>query len=237
MANITTFDPASLYIQTPLKYKIRELLLLHSAEDIYNTMRSIFHEDYLFYQLLFDPPSDPRTTPSPPPAPTPAPPPTPAPTSTPASEEEVQEEVKAILRPSTKIRIVKKPQEAAPQGQGPQGQGPQGQGPQGQGPQEPIQANPEATSEREKKTQIKKEQNEKVEKKFQELQVKGIDSYSLLTKDNLKKWVDTDKLTYTQIARDHVGLPADEIATIAKGFGIQSHIAKKRAVIIAGRKS
>ena len=81
-----------------------------------------------------------------------------------------------------------------------------------------------------------KEQNEKVEKKFQELQVKGIDSYSLLTKDNLKKWVDTDKLTYTQIARDHVGLPADEIATIAKGFGIQSHIAKKRAVIIAGRK-
>lgn len=228
MANITTFDPASLYIQTPLKYKIRELLLLHSAEEIYNTMRSIFHEDYLFYQLLFDPPSDPRTTPSPPPAPTPAPPPTPAPTSTPASEEEVHEEVKAILRPSTKIRIVKKPQEPAPQGQGPQEPAPQGQG--------PTQANPEATSEREKKTQIKKEQNEKVEKKFQELQSKGIDSYSLLTKDNLKKWVDTDKLTYTQIARDHVGLPADEIATIAKGFGIQSHIAKKRAVIIAGRK-
>jgi hypothetical protein len=222
MANMTTFDPASLYIQTPLKYKIRELLLLHSAEEIYNTMRSIFHEDYMFYQVLFDPPSDPRTSPSPPPAPTPAPPPTPAATSTPASEEEVQEEVKPVLRPSTKIRIVKKPQEPVLAEQ-----------------EQPLlaeQPQQEATSEREKKVQIKKEQNEKVEKKFQELQVKGIDSYSLLTKDNLKKWVDTDKLTYTQIARDHVGLPADEIATIAKGFGIQSHIAKKRAVIIAGRK-
>jgi hypothetical protein len=212
MANTTTFAPPGLFIQTPLRYRIRELLLLHSPEEIYTTMRSIFQEDYTFYQTIFDAPF-PDPEPFVPVAPAPA---APVPAAPAAPEEEFQQP--PALRANTKIRIVKKPvEDPLPE-------------------QQPLHPTTDTTSEREKKTQIKKEQNEKVEKKFQELQSKGVDSYSLLTKDNLKKWVDTDKLTYTQIARDHVGLPADEIATIAKGFGIQSHIAKKRAVIIAGRK-
>jgi len=72
--------------------------------------------------------------------------------------------------------------------------------------------------------------------KSKELVSKGVDPETLLTKENLKKWIDIDCLTYAQIARDHVGLSALQVSNIAKGFGFKSIIAKKRAMIIASRK-
>ena len=116
-------------------------------------------------------------------------------------------------RPDMKIRIVKK---AAP---------------------EPVVEAPvEVSGEKEKKALIKKELAEKIAEKNLELVSAGIDPSSLLTKANLKKWLDTDLLGYTDIARDHVGLPTDQVASIAKGYGFQSPYSLKRKAMMFGNK-
>jgi hypothetical protein len=89
-------------------------------------------------------------------------------------------------------------------------------------------------TEAERKAQIKREQAQKVSEKYEELVAKKVAPQSLLTEENLRRWISTEELTYTQIARDHVGLPAEQIAKVASGLGFQSPIAKRRAAIIAG---
>ena len=93
----------------------------------------------------------------------------------------------------------------------------------------------EVTTEKEKRALLKKEQADKVKEKNAELLGKGIEPVSLLTKESLKKWVEEEGLTYAQIARDHVGLPADQIASLAKGYGFQSPVVKRRAMLFANK--
>jgi hypothetical protein len=216
MANFTALPPPDLFLsERTLKYKLRELLLFHSPEEIYTSMRSLFQEDYTFYQNFF---AVPARVPAQTQAPAPAQVPVQAQAQVvvqalPLAQFQVaQEDTKVTrIKPDTKIRIVKEV--------------------------EPVKV-AESTltqSEREKKAQIKREQSEKVAEKNAALLQANIDPESLLTKANLKKWVETDGLNYTQIARDHVGLHADYIAGVAKSFNLQSPIAKKRAQIIAGK--
>ena len=222
MANFTALPPPDLFLsERTLKYKLRELLLFHSPEEIYTSMRSLFQEDYTFYQNFF---AVPARAPAQTQAQVPVQVPVQVPAQVPAQAQVVvqavplaqfqvaQEDTKVTrIKPDTKIRIVKEV--------------------------EPVKV-AESTltqSEREKKAQIKREQSEKVAEKNAALVQANIDPESLLTKANLKKWVETDGLTYTQIARDHVGLHADYIAGVAKSFNLQSPIAKKRAQIIAGK--
>ena len=155
-----------------------------------------------------------RTLFAPVPVPAPAPAQVPVPAPVPLAQFQVEEPITSVskLKSDTKIRIVKK---AVPEPE--------------------VVPVPEA-NDRERKAQIKKEQAEKVAEKNAEIVLKGVDPEKLLTKASLKKWIETDNLTYTQIARDHVGLSAEHIATVAKSFGFQSPIAKKRAMIIASRR-
>lgn len=220
MANFTALPPPDLFLsERTLKYKLRELLLFHSPEEIYTSMRSLFQEDYTFYQNFF---AVPVRVPAQTQAQThvhvqiPVQVPVQAPVvvqALPLAQFQVsQEDTKTTrIKPDTKINIVKEV--------------------------EPVKLTDStlSQSEREKKAQIKREQSEKVAEKNATLVQANIDPESLLTKANLKKWVETDGLNYTQIARDHVGLHADYIAGVAKSFNLQSPIAKKRAQIIAGK--
>lgn len=227
MANFTTLPPPDIFLsERTLRYKLRELLLFHTPEEIHSTMRSMFQEDYTFYQTLF-------AVPARAPAQAPVQPQVPVQSQVPAQSQVPvqpqlvvqavplaqfqvsQEEAPKVARikPDTKIRIVKQEEQ-------------------------PVVKATESSltsSDREKKAQIKREQAEKVAEKNAELLNAKIDPESLLTKLNLKKWVEADGLNYTQIARNHVGLHADYIASVAKSFGLQSQIAKKRAQIIAGK--
>ena len=223
MANFTALPPPDLFLsERTLKYKLRELLLFHSPEEIYTSMRSLFQEDYTFYQNFFAVPArvpvQTQAQAQVPQVPIQVPVQIPAQAqvvvqAVPLAQFQVtQEDTKVTrIKPDTKINIVKEV--------------------------EPVKVS-ESTltqSEREKKAQIKREQSEKVAEKNAALLQANIDPESLLTKANLKKWVETDGLNYTQIARDHVGLHADYIAGVAKSFNLQSPIAKKRAQIIAGK--
>jgi hypothetical protein len=72
--------------------------------------------------------------------------------------------------------------------------------------------------------------------KYDELLHKGIDPHTLLTVENLKKWVEEEKKSYSYIARRLVGLPEVQVAAEAKKHGIVSEVAKRRAAIVAARK-
>ena len=227
----TTAENATNYIipDTSLRFKLRVLMTQYSSQEIQTTLRQIFQDDYAYYQTLFAPAPVTEDTPAAvAPAPVAESPVTPAPVPVPAPAPALVEAEEPIsntgrIRSDTKIRVIKRPVAV-----------------------EEVVVATEAKDEeasvsvisgdKEKKAQMKREQTEKEMAKYKELVSKGVDPETLLTKENLKKWIDVDCLTYAQIARDHVGLSALQVSNIAKGFGFKSIIAKKRAMIIASRK-
>ena len=72
---------------------------------------------------------------------------------------------------------------------------------------------------------VKDNQKEAVAKKRKELEDKGITAKSLLTKENLQKWIG-EGCTYSKIAREYTGCTDAEIAAAAKEFGLQSNMSK-----------
>ena len=81
----------------------------------------------------------------------------------------------------------------------------------------------------EKEKFTKAKHREEVLKKHKELTEQGIRPESLLTKENLTKWLG-EGLSYMRISREHTGVPENEIAAIAKTFGLQSDVKKYIAI-------
>ena len=79
-------------------------------------------------------------------------------------------------------------------------------------------------------------QKEQELKKKQELSDSGILPNSLLTKENLERWIIQDSRTYAYIAREYVGLPEAMVSETAKAFGIQTEASKKRNEMIKKKK-
>jgi len=226
--NTTTAENATNYIipDTSLRFKLRVLMTQYSSQEIQTTLRQIFEDDYSYYQTLFAVPVPVVEAAAVAPAPAAPTPEAPEASTEAAAAPNVSEEPisnTSRIRSDTKIRVIKRPVAV-----------------------EEVVIATEAKDEeasvsvisgdKEKKAQMKREQTEKEMAKYKELVSKGVDPETLLTKENLKKWIDVDCLTYAQIARDHVGLSALQVSNIAKGFGFKSIIAKKRAMIIASRK-
>ena len=65
-------------------------------------------------------------------------------------------------------------------------------------------------------------QKEMEEKKKKELEGKGIQPKSLLTKENLKKWIEEEGRTFSYIAREYTGTRDYEVSSAAKLFGIEN---------------
>ena len=127
-----------------------------------------------------------------------------------------QEEPK--LRPDAKVRVVKKGLEApAP------------------APSPSVSAPTQHESGLTDPKDLKKWQKEQEDKKKRELDAQGINPASLLTKENLQRWIVEEKKTYAAVAREYVGLPDSMVASSAKSFGIQSDTTKKRAMIAASK--
>ncbi len=80
----------------------------------------------------------------------------------------------------------------------------------------------------------KAKHREEVAKKHKEVSEKGIKPESLLTKENLTQWLGSG-MSYMRIAREIVGVHENEIAAVAKTFGLQSDI-KKYIVMKKGAK-
>jgi hypothetical protein len=78
---------------------------------------------------------------------------------------------------------------------------------------------------------LKAEQRKKENAKRQELEAAGINPTSLLTKENLEKLLTSGK-TFSQIAREDVGLREEDVSAAAKKHGLTSQ--KQR---ITGREN
>lgn len=68
--------------------------------------------------------------------------------------------------------------------------------------------------------EMKEWQKQQEDKKREENKAKGIKPQDLLTKENLKKWIEDENRTYAYIAREYVGCKDIEVSAVAKKFGI-----------------
>jgi hypothetical protein len=73
--------------------------------------------------------------------------------------------------------------------------------------------------------EAKQQHRDAVQKKRDEIVAKGIQPESLLTKENLEKWLKAGK-SYQQIAREFTGVHETQVSAIAKAFGLQSSVSK-----------
>ena len=97
-----------------------------------------------------------------------------------------------------------------------------------------IQAKKEMTQDAAGEKFSKAKHREEVTKKHKELTEKGIRPESLLTKENLSQWLGQG-MSYMRIARELVGVHENEVASMAKNYGLQSDI-KKYIVMKKGAK-
>ena len=63
----------------------------------------------------------------------------------------------------------------------------------------------------------------------------GIQLSQILTKENLKQWIEVEGHTYAWVAREKAGCPDTQVAATAQMMGIKSTFSKKRAIMLNRR--
>ena len=93
---------------------------------------------------------------------------------------------------------------------------------------------PETTKFRDPK-EVREYQKAGEEAKRKENEAAGIQVFQILTKENLKKWIEDEGKTYAWVAREKAGCADTQVAATAQMMGITSKISKKRGMIISGK--
>lgn len=194
-----------------LREVFRELSSRHSLVEMHKELMSLLQEEYAMLKEFFEPKRK-KAQPAPEPQPA-AQEPQPAPQEPqPAPQEpepQVQDTPIKVLA-NTKIRIIKASDLA------------------------PAPA-PEPT--RMDSKNLKQWQKEQEAKKLTELTTQGILPESLLTKENIVKWIRDEHRTFAYVAREYVGMPEAKVAEFAKEHGVSSSISKKRAILSAKNRA
>jgi len=86
---------------------------------------------------------------------------------------------------------------------------------------EPVAAVEEVSKFRDPK-EMKEWQRSQEELKKKENESKGIKKETLLTKENLKKWIEEEGRTFSYISREYIGCKDSEVSAAAKLFGIDT---------------
>lgn len=81
----------------------------------------------------------------------------------------------------------------------------------------------------------KEYQKKTEEAKHKENEALGIQLYTILTKENLKKWVEEEGQSYAWVAREKAGCSDTQVAATAQMMGIRSKVTKKRGMILSGK--
>ena len=82
--------------------------------------------------------------------------------------------------------------------------------------------------------EVKEYQKKAEEAKRRENDSLGIQVHTVLTKENLKQWVEEEGRTYAWVAREKAGCADTQVAATAQMMGIKSKISKKRGMIMSG---
>jgi len=81
----------------------------------------------------------------------------------------------------------------------------------------------------------KEYQKKAEETKRKENDVLGIQVHAILTRENLKQWVEEEGQSYAWVAREKAGCPQEQVAATAQMMGIKSKVTKKRGMSLAGK--
>jgi len=82
--------------------------------------------------------------------------------------------------------------------------------------------------------EVKAFQKSAEEAKHNENVAAGIEVAQVLTKDNLKQWIEQEGHTYAWVAREKAGCPDTQVAAMAQMMGIKSGISKRRGIVMGG---
>jgi outer membrane biosynthesis protein TonB len=195
-----------------LREVLRELSAKHSYVDLHKELLGLMREEYSalneFFSAAEKKPRQRKPVPE-------------AQHPVPEAQHPVPEEtVPHKMLANTKIRIIKKASAAPAPAPAP----------------EPATAPAEPDSQekpRMNSKELKAWQREQEAKKLAELKANGITPESLLTAENIKRWIEGEHRTFAYVAREYVGMPEDKVADFAKGHGVKSSISKKRAILSA----
>ena len=219
---------------TTLQQDLRVLVAAHGFEMVHTTLHEMMRQDYEFLSKIFktDVPSI-AVAPVPAPAlahtPAPAPAPAPAPTTVHTSLEIVQ----AMNPPAKKmVKITVRKAAEEPLASPPPAPMPPTPVPVSQPEVNTLEA-PAEKSKFRSPAEVKRFQKEAESKKRAELDAKGITVATLMTRDNLKKWIEDEGHTFAWVAREMIGCADTLVSTMAKNYGIQSNISKKRGILMA----
>ena len=83
--------------------------------------------------------------------------------------------------------------------------------------------------------EMKEYQKKAEEDKRKENEAAAIQLHQILTKENLKQWVETEGRTYAWVAREKAGCPETQVAATAQMMGIKSKISKRRGIMMGGK--
>ena len=198
-----------------VKQELRCLLASYSPKQVHVALLEIFKEDYEFLSSLYGSTPQPVRSHKRKASAVAAEPVV-------AEAEPVLAEESLKVTPGTKIRIVKK-EEVVPAEQEKDDE-----------EEEELAPEPKPSKFRSPK-EVRNWQKENEEKKYAELMSQGIVPESLLTQENLKKWLEKDDRTYAYIARELVGVSEGVVSSTAQKFGLKSSVNKKRAMIAANK--
>lgn len=81
----------------------------------------------------------------------------------------------------------------------------------------------------------KEYQKKAEETKRRENDTLGIQVHAILTRENLKQWVEEEGQSYAWVAREKAGCPQEQVAATAQMMGIKSKVTKKRGMILSGK--
>jgi hypothetical protein len=80
--------------------------------------------------------------------------------------------------------------------------------------------------------EVKAFQKSAEEAKHKENMAAGIDVSKILTKENLKQWIEQEGHTYAWVAREKAGCPDTQVAATAQMMGVKSKISKRRGMVM-----
>lgn len=82
--------------------------------------------------------------------------------------------------------------------------------------------------------EVKAFQKAAEEAKHNENVAAGIEVAQVLTKENLKQWIEKEGHTYAWVAREKAGCPDTQVAAMAQMMGVKSGISKRRGIVMGG---
>ena len=209
-----------------IESEIRKLVSSYGYQYVNDTLQSMMKNEYIYLSKLFQTTATPVIV---------------APTITtivsqPIAEVKKQKKVK-------KVKVVDQPKVAEPKVTEPKVTEPKVAEPKVEEPTNTLVLNEEikevvvtnTTPTYRDPKEMKEFQKTEEEKKRKENEEAGLELSQVLTKENLKQWIEIEGHTYAWVAREKAGCKESQIAATAQMMGIKSRITKKKALIMAGR--